>query len=235
MWLDGLYMGGPICAEYGMRYQKPEYLKLVADQVMMMLEKTRDKKTGLLYHAWDYRKAEPWADKTTGCSAEFWGRSIGWVPVAILTDLDFIQQEQYGYRELSEAVADLLKAICRYQSKSGMWYQVVNKIGEEGNWPETSCSCLFAAALFKAVRKGFLPERYLEQAVAGMNAVFDTAVQWNDEELLVENICIGTGVGDYTHYCNRPRSTNDLHGVGAFLLMCAEAQRAAEQGFKISF
>ena len=89
MWLDGLYMGGPICAEYGMRYQKPEYLKLVADQVMMMLEKTRDKKTGLLYHAWDYRKAEPWADKTTGCSAEFWGRSIGWVPVAILTDLDF--------------------------------------------------------------------------------------------------------------------------------------------------
>lgn len=152
--------------------------------------------------------------------------------MAILTDLDFIQQEQYGYRELSEAVADLLKAICRYQSKSGMWYQVVNKIGEEGNWPETSCSCLFAAALFKAVRKGFLPERYLEQAVAGMNAVFDTAVQWNDEELLVENICIGTGVGDYTHYCNRPRSTNDLHGVGAFLLMCAEAQRAAEQGIQ---
>lgn len=77
MWLDGLYMGGPICAEYGMRYQKPEYLKLVADQVMMMLEKTRDKKTGLLYHAWDYRKAEPWADKTTAAPP-----SSGVVPLA---------------------------------------------------------------------------------------------------------------------------------------------------------
>ena len=37
-------------------------------------------------------------------------------------------------------------------------------------------------------------------------------------------VCIGTGVGDYRHYCERPTSVNDLHGVGAFLLMCAQME-----------
>ena len=45
------------------------------------------------------------------------------------------------------------------------------------------------------------------------------------ENLLAGNVCIGTGVGDYRHYCERPVSVNDLHGVGAFLLMCAQAER----------
>lgn len=26
MWLDGFYMAGPICAEYGVKFKKPEYL-----------------------------------------------------------------------------------------------------------------------------------------------------------------------------------------------------------------
>lgn len=38
----------------------------------------------------------------------------------------------------------------------------------------------------------------------------------------IPDICIGTGVGDYTHYVKRPRQVNDLHGVGAFLFACAE-------------
>ena len=41
--------------------------------------------------------------------------------------------------------------------------------------------------------------------------------------ILIGNICIGTGVGDLKHYYARPTSINDLHGAGAFLLMCTEA------------
>ena len=47
----------------------------------------------------------------------------------------------------------------------------------------------------------------------------------DDHGLLIGNICIGTGVGDYPFYCARPTSVNDLHGVGAFLLMCTEAAK----------
>ena len=64
----------------------------------------------------------------------------------------------------------------------------------------------------------------LEQARKGYDAVL-RSLSWDGDDLLVGNVCIGTGVGDYRHYCERPVSVNDLHGVGAFLLMCAEAQK----------
>lgn len=85
MWLDGLYMAGPISAEYAYRFEKPEYLDLAAEQALLMQEKTRDPKTGLWYHAWDCSKEAEWADPETGLAPEFWGRSIGWVPWQCLT------------------------------------------------------------------------------------------------------------------------------------------------------
>ena len=35
----------------------------------------------------------------------------------------------------------------------------------------------------------------------------------------ISEICIGTNVGDLPFYLARPRAVNDLHGIGAFLIM----------------
>lgn len=224
MWLDGLYMAGPVSAEYAQRFERPEYTDLVVQQALLMQEKTLDKKTGLFYHAWDCSKEAEWADPVTGLSPEFWGRSIGWVPVAVLDDLDFIPKEHPGYGKLCSLVKDLLTAVCGYQSSEGRWYQVVDKGRQEGNWLENSCSCLFAAAIAKAVRKGILDSSCLEHAQRGYEAVI-RSLSWEGENLLLGDVCVGTGVGDYRHYCERPVSVNDLHGLGAFLIMCAEMER----------
>lgn len=37
--------------------------------------------------------------------------------------------------------------------------------------------------------------------------------------------CVGTDIGNYQFYCSRPTSINDLHGVGAFLIMISEAEK----------
>lgn len=224
MWLDGLYMAGPISAEYASRFGHPEFWDSAYEQVILMRKKTRDEYTGLWYHAYDDARKEPWADKETGRSPEFWGRSIGWVPVAILDELDDIPKEHPYYEKLSQIAAELIRAVCRYQAVNGLWYQVVDKAGEPGNWPEISCSCLYVAAICKAVRLGILSEDYLNVAQKGYDAVIDR-LGWDGDDLLVEGVCIGTGVGDYRHYCERPTSSNDLHGVGAFLIMCAQAQQ----------
>lgn len=228
MWLDGLYMAGPICAEYGSRFNAPEYFDLVAQQALLMEKKTRDEKTGLLYHAWDYSKQESWADPVTGRAPEFWGRSIGWVPVAVLDDLDFIPESHPQYKELQRMVADLMKAVCNFQSEEGRWYQVVDKGYDPKDWLETSCSCLFVAALCKAVRKGILPAEYLTNAKKGYEGVI-RSLEWDGDNLLVGGVCVGTGVGNYDFYCARPTSMNDLHGVGAFLIMCSEVQKVWER------
>ncbi len=227
MWLDGLYMAGPISVEYGTRFNQPEYIEMAITQALLMQEKTRDEKTGLLYHAWDCSGKAEWADKETGLAPEFWGRSIGWVPVAILDELNFIPKSHAKYDQLCEMVRNLLTALCRYQSEEGRWYQVVNKGGQEGNWLENSCSCLYVAAICKAVGMGILPEKYLENAKAGYEAVI-RSLEWNGEDLLVGDVCIGTGVGDYRFYCERPTCVNDLHGVGAFLLMCVQVQQTGK-------
>ena len=110
-----------------------------------------------------------------------------------------------------------------FQGEDGRWYQVVNKVKEKGNWPENSCSSLFAAAIAKAVRYGVLPESCAENAWKAFRGV-SGSLAINGDDLEVGNVCIGTGVGDYDFYINRPCSINDLHGVGAFLLMCASME-----------
>jgi unsaturated rhamnogalacturonyl hydrolase len=119
---------------------------------------------------------------------------------------------------------DLLKALCRYQSEDGRWYQVVNKGDQPGNWLENSCSCLYVAALCKAMRLGYLSADYADAAKRGYEGVI-RSLEWQGEDLQIGNVCIGTGVGDYDFYCARPTSVNDLHGAGAFLLMCTEMHK----------
>lgn len=230
MWLDGLYMAGPIAAEYASRFDKKEYMDITVEQILLMCEKTLDEKTGLWYHAYDCERLADWANKENGLAPEFWGRSIGWVPVAVLDDMDYMDESHPMYEKLKEIVCELLKAVCRYQSEDGRWYQVVDKGGQEGNWLETSCTCLFVAAICKAVKKGFLDASYLEQAKKGYEAVIRN-LTWEGEDLLIGGVCIGTGVGDYRHYCGRPTSINDLHGVGAFIIMCVQMQHVNSQVF----
>lgn len=229
MWLDGLYMAGPICAEYAAKFGKPEFFDIAVTQALLMRAKTKDEATGLWYHAWDYTKTAEWADKKTGRAPEFWGRSIGWVPVALLDELDFLPEKHPEYSEICGMVTELLLAVCKYQSEEGRWYQVVNKGSEPGNWPENSCTCLYVAAICKAVEKGLLPSSYMEQARKGYEAVLQS-LKWDGNDLLVGNVCIGTGVGSYEYYCERPVSVNDLHGMGAFLLMCAQMQKCDVSG-----
>ena len=225
MWLDGLYMAGPIVCKYADMFGHPEYYDIAVEQALLMQSKTMDPQTGLLYHAYDEDRKAIWADKKTGQSSEFWGRSIGWVPVAILEELDYIPEGHPGYKALCDMVRNLLTALCGFQSQDGRWYQVVNKAEMPGNWPENSCSCLFSAALFDAVKKGILEKKYLDHARRGYQGVIDS-LSWEKDDLLIGNVCVGTGVGDYAYYVNRPVSTNDLHGVGAFLIMCASANDA---------
>jgi unsaturated rhamnogalacturonyl hydrolase len=183
----------------------------------------RDPKTGLYYHAWDYSKKAPWADPKTGLSPEFWGRAIGWFAVAIVDMLDYIPQDYANRQEFIDTVRDLLIALARYQDeKSGLWYQVVDKGNRKENWTEASCSALIVYALSKAVRMGYLGSEYKKHADKGCRGIIETTEITADGSLRIPNICEGTCLGDYDFYINRKREVNDLHGVGAFVLMCTE-------------
>ena len=122
--------------------------------------------------------------------------------------------------EMAEMAADLLRSLLPFQGPDGRWFQVTDKGDRPDNWPENSCTCLYAAAMRRAARMGLLPPAFEDAAWRAFEGVA-ASLEYDGADLRIGGVCVGTGVGDYDFYCARPCSVNDLHGVGAFLLMCA--------------
>lgn len=226
MWLDGLYMVGPMQMMFAKKYGDKQLYKQAVHQAYLMYENMKDEKTGLLYHAWDCSRTAKWANEKTGLAPEIWGRAMGWYVVALLDMMEYMDADSEEYKRFAEIEKEVLGAVFAVRDeKAKLWYQVLNKGDKESNWHEASCSCLFVYAAAKAARMGVVSVDMLERAIESFDAIIDKFVEIKDGDLLLSGVCIGTGVLDYQGYIERPTSTNDLHGMGAFLLMCAELAR----------
>lgn len=218
MWLDGLYMGGVFALKYANAYEEPKLRDMVYLQEQLMHKHMHDDVTGLLYHAWDESKQMPWADAETGCSPEFWARSLGWYGLAISQFIDELSANDERVKVWEQRLTNFVNSLLPYQDKnSGLWYQVVDKGMLEDNWLETSGTSLFVYAIAKAYKRGLVGEEALKAAKHGYQGLIDT-IKFEDEQFVLPKICIGTSAGDYQNYVTRPTSENDLHGVGAFIL-----------------
>lgn len=228
MWMDGAYMAGPLSVMYADRFGDTVLRERAIKQIFIMNEHMKDDKTGLYYHGWDDSKKECWADPETGLSSQFWGRAVGWYAVAILDILDYIPEDHPAIDRLKSIEVDLLKSLANYQDKkTGLWFNVLDKIDDPRNWTESSCTNLFLYSYAKALRKGIIGEEYkpvLEKAYAGIEDIL-----YYDEngDIVIDKVCIGTCInsGTYEYYLSCKQIKNDLHGIGAFLLMCAEMQK----------
>ncbi|MCH5212208.1 MAG: glycoside hydrolase family 88 protein [Oscillospiraceae bacterium] len=226
MWLDSLYMGSPIQAMYAEKYNNPKMFDALVRQVVLMKDNMQDKNNGLMLHAWDYNKRAPWCDPSNGLAPEAWGRAMGWYVAAILDIYERMPENHPSRETLAEIEREVIEAVAGYRDEAThMWYQVVNMTNMWDNWTETSCSCLFTYAMAKGVRLGILDKKYLDMAKESFEGIITNGISISDEDLFVERVCVGTGVGTYNHYINRPTVANDLHGMGVFLLMCAELSR----------
>lgn len=227
MWLDGIYMGGVFACQYARAYGETALFDMVVKQEQLMRTHMKDDRTGLMYHAWDESRRTDWSDNETGCSPEFWGRAVGWYGMALNDILDQLPLHHPGRENLIQALQELVPSLVRFQDESsGLWYQVVDKGDHDDNWLETSCSSLFVYTMTKAVRKGYVDPTYLEPAQKGFQGLTNRIDFNADDRLILPDICVGTGVGDYRHYVQRPKSENDLHGAGAFILAAVEMERA---------
>lgn len=75
--------------------------------------------------------------------------------MAFVDVLDFIPVHEAGRDSMLVVFNQLASQIKRLQDEeTGLWYQVLDKSGEPGNYLESSCSAMFVYSLFKAVRKG---------------------------------------------------------------------------------
>lgn len=71
IWLDGLYMGATFYAKYVNEFGDVSEFDDIAKQFIIARNHTIDPNSGLLYHAYDDAREQPWADKETGLSKHF--------------------------------------------------------------------------------------------------------------------------------------------------------------------
>lgn len=230
MWLDGLYMGTPFLAEYAYRNNEPQAYQEVINQIKIVARHTYDPANGLFRHACDVSKREKWADKETGQSQHCWGRALGWYAMAIVDDLDFIPQHEPGRDSVLVILNHIAKMLKKYQSPEGLWYQVMDKSGELGNYLESSCSAMFVYSLFKAVRKGYIPSSYFAVARKGYEGILNEFIKVDENGLVsITKACAVAGLGgknyrmgDYDYYIHEQIRDNDPKAVGPFILASLE-------------
>lgn len=229
MWLDGAYMVGPLSVLYSERFGDNRLRERAVEQVLIMDDMMKDQKTGLYFHGWDESKQSVWADKETGLSSHIWGRALGWYTVAILEILERLPKDHYAIERLKQIEVDLLRNLVKYQDpKTGMWFNVVDKIDREDNWVESSCTNLFIYSFAKAARMGVIDRNEVDGVIdKAYNGIVDKLYYDEEGYIVIDNVCMGTNIdsGTYEHYISRPKINNDLHGVGAFVLMCAEMEK----------
>ena len=236
MWLDGLYMGEPFYAEYALTFDEKAAFDDIAKQFILMERHARDDKTGLLYHGWDESRKQRWADPTTGRSPNFWGRAMGWYAMALVDTLDHFPDHPQ-VPELIAILNRLARAVAKYQDpRSGLWYQVLDKGNEKGNYFEASAACMFVYALAKGARNGYLASRYLQVAEKGYRGILKEFVKTDaNGRLNLEGTVSVAGLGgnpyrdgSYEYYLSEKVVTNDPKGIGALILAATEMETVAK-------
>lgn len=213
MWLDGAYMGSALLAQiinfngtgsnvFGSTTADWDMVTKQLNIVWNMCWNANDK---LMYHAFEANAgtgtssshADTWAglngktEPYTFHSAAYWGRANAWYLMALVDVLEAMQkagqESTTNYTTLKQHLADLAAGIAaRQDSKTGGWYQVMDKDASftassyNSNWSgkpasvtnyiETSATAIFAAAYFKAVRLGLLSTSPCDYKTIAKNA-----------------------------------------------------------------
>ncbi len=238
MWLDGLYMGQPFYAEYALLFHEDTAYNDIARQFILMEKYARDKITGLLYHGWDESKEQAWANKTTGLSPNFWGRSLGWYGMALVDALDHFPANHPKRAELVSILNRFAVAVRKVQDvKTGLWYDVPNLPNQPKNYVEASASAMLAYSFAKGVRKGYLPASFLTAAKKAYAGILKEFIETdaNGQVNLKGTVAVsGLGGkpyrdGSFEYYMSEPVVVNDPKGLGAFIKCAVEMEMSETQ------
>ena len=253
VWLDGIFMGLPFHTMTARDLLKPKQAKKIYDdavnQISVTYRRTFDPKTGLNRHAWDETTEMFWADKETGLSQHCWGRAQGWYTMALIELLDVLPEDYARRSEVLDLLQKDLDAIIKWQDKdSGLWWQVMDSPGREGNYLESTCSSMFAYVLLKAFNKGYLGEKYRDAGIKAYKGIISNFIRVNaDKTISLTKCCevagLGPGVsakvlkaapkvkenkrrdGSFAYYISEPIRDNDAKGVGPFIWASLEIEK----------
>lgn len=233
VWLDGIYMAQPFYALYEKHFGKGDYSD-IAGQIKNVRARMFSREKGLYFHGYDASRTAFWADPDTGCSKNFWLRSLGWFGVALADLLDILPQGK-DRDSLKTIFIELMEHIARYADPAtGLYWQVPDQGGREGNYLETSGSAMMAYAMLKGARLGALDREYAGKGQKTFDGIMEKYLTFTEDGLDLGGICLVAGLGpednrrrdgSYEYYISEPVVANDAKGVAPFVLAYTEIKR----------
>ena len=270
VWLDGIFMGlpyrcltAPITEAQSSRSnrsnQSSRNIQNIYDdavnQLKVTYERTLDPVTGLNRHAYDETRAAFWSNDTTGLSQHCWGRAQGWYTMALIEVLDALPEDYARRNEVIDLLQKDLDAVLKWQDKqTGLWYQVMDSPGRDGNYLESTCSAMFTYVLLKAYRKGFVGAKYRDAGIKAYRGIINNFIRVNEDKTIsLTQCCAVAGLGpaatpqveeamrrvnpkgtvkenrrrdgSYAYYLSESIRDNDAKGIGPFIWASLEMEQ----------
>lgn len=233
IWLDGLFMAQPFYMAVETKFGKKEGYPDIISQYKNVRKNIFNEEKELYYHAFDESREIFWADKVTGLSENFWLRAIGWFQMSIIETMQEMPKAVYeNYNDLQLIFKESIKGILKYQdSKSKLFYQVVDHPEVEGNYLETSGSAMIAASILKACRmRVLLSEKYWHIGEEILKELIDQKLVLEEGQLVLKDCCAVAGLGpnenrrDGTveYYLSEPIVDNDNKAIAALFIAYAQ-------------
>lgn len=235
VWLDGIYMSEVFYTRYVSERGNGDFSEIIK-QFTSIYEHMYNKEKRLYYHGWDCSKKSFWSDKTTGLSKGFWLRSIGWYTVGLIDAISYLPETAAEEKKiLADIFANTIEGLERYiDPETHMFWQVVDQIGREGNYPETSGSSMIAYAMMKGARLGVVDKRFAAVGKKVFEGICNKYLTDTDGKLNLGGICLVAGLGpetnrrrdgSYEYYISEPVVENDAKGTGPFVMAYTEIMK----------
>jgi len=154
--------------------------------------------------------------------------------MAIEDILEYLPENHPDRADLIAILQKTCDALLKVRDpETGLWFQVLNQGGREGNYLEGSGSAMYTYAFARGVHKSYLDNKYLEIANSAFDGILKELISVDENGLVtMHNICGGCGLGgnpyrdgSYEYYINEKRIDNDPMGVGPFIMAAPELDR----------
>lgn len=210
LWDDTLMMTVLPLAKIGQLLDRPHYIEEAKKQFLIHIQYLADKKTGLWYHGWTFEGNHNYAEA-------FWARGNCWITIAIPDFIEMLDLKEGDFLRdyLISILQDQIKALAELQDDSGLWHTVLD---DETSYLEASATAGFTYGILKAIHKRYVGKEYEATVEKAIKALLNEI----DENGTVQNVSIGTGMGDTIDFYKEIGITAMPYGQSLTVLAFAE-------------
>lgn len=216
MWADDTFMSCPFLVRMGNITKDSKYYDEVVNQLKLYTEKLYMDDVNVFSHIY--------FPKLKRANRVPWGRGNGWVYWTFMEVIGRLPVDYPGRDELIDIFKKAVCGVCKLQSESGLWHQVLNM---PSSYIETSCTAIFSIAIAKGIKLGILErEQYLPVISRAIDGLLSHSITQDGD---VIGVCRGSGCkDDPEYYATLETITNDDHGTGVVLAALCELIELSE-------